>query len=466
MQNSLKMGSQLPPRIRALLSAAPGVYLVGGCVRDALRGDAPSDYDLAVAGDPAGFAARLARCAESRVVMMGKPGASVYRVPFQKRVFDVSPLQGGHIEADLIRRDFTINAMAWEPVSDRIIDPTGGRGDLGRQIRMVSASAFERDPLRLLRAFRLAAGLRLDIETATLDAIRACRHGIGEVAGERIREECLKFFRSGDSAPYLDQMAGSGLLESLLPELSPLKGIRPNRHHRFDAFTHTLAAYGHLEALLRSPGETVPESAPPIGAREAALLKWALVLHDIGKPTTASADASGADHYYDHEKKGADLAVAVCERLRFSKEETRFVETVVRHHLRPLHLYRLHGRDRLSRRAVSRFFLRCGADTPHILIHSLADYLGKGGTDPAEVRRFKAFIHLLADRFYNDFKVAAALPPLLTGRDLIQELKLTPSPVFKRLLTAVEEARLAGMIRTRKAAIEMAADLLSEMDAT
>jgi hypothetical protein len=261
-------------------------------------------------------------------------------------------------------------------------------------------------------------------------------------------------------------MAGSGLLERLLPELTPLKKIRPNRHHRFDAFTHTLAAYGHLEALLRSPGEAFPESAPPIGAPEAGLLKWAIMLHDIGKPATATADPSGEHHYYHHGKKGAELAAAVCGRLRFSNEETRFVETVVRHHLYPLHLYLLYGRDRLSRRAVSRFFLRCGAETPHILLHGFADYLGKGGTDPAEAGRFKAFIHLMADRFHGDFQKAAALPPLITGRDLIRELKLAPSPVFKTLLTAVEEARLAGEIRTRKAAMEMAADLLSEMDAT
>ncbi len=466
MENSVKIESSLPRRFREILSQTPGAYLVGGWVRDALIGKIPVDCDLAVASDPAGFAARLAEAAGSRVILMGKPGMQVHRVPFRDLSFDVSPLYGGHIAADLRRRDFTINAMAYEPASGRIIDPADGRRDLGRRIRMVSEAAFQQDPLRMLRAFRLAAVLGLAIEEKTLAAIRAHGDRIQGIAGERVREELVKFFHSDDSAPYLEQMAGSGLLETLLPELTPLKQCPPNRRHRFDPFTHTLAAYGHLEALLRSPEATFPATVAAIVPKEAALLKWAMVLHDIGKPPTCREDDAGEIHYHGHDRVGADLAAAVCGRLRFSREEGRFVEAVVRHHLGPLHLFLLHAQGRLGRRAVSRFFMRCGDQTAHVLVHGLADYLGKGRSDADETRRFTSFIRWMGGPLYADFKATSALPPLITGRDLIQELNLPPSPVFKRVLQGVETARLAGAVRTREEALQAAADLLSKMDDT
>lgn len=456
--------NSLPAPCRDLLRRSPGAYLVGGCVRDALLGRSPADYDLAVKTDPAGFAARLARRAGGRVVVMGKPGTRIYRVPFGEIVFDVSPLEGPDIEADLRRRDFTINAMALEPAAGRIIDPTGGRADLGRRIRMVSEAAFRRDPLRMLRAFRLAAGLGLAIESGTLSAIAAHRDQIRTIAGERIREELLKFFRSGASVPHLDRMADSGLLEAILPELTPLRRCRPNRHHRFDAFTHTLAAYGHLERVLTAPAENFPGVDVSIPPREAALLKWTMLLHDIGKPAAEKEDASGVIRYNDHSVLGADLAAAVCWRLRCSREEERFITEVIRRHLGPLQLFTLHEGGRLSRRAVSRFFIRNGDRTPYVLIHGLGDYLGKGRSDEVKTRRFRAFIRMMMDRFYGDFKEKSGRPPLITGRDLIRELKLTPSPVFSRILQGVETARLEGTVRTREEALRMAADLLAAAD--
>lgn len=451
----------LPAPLRTLLSETPGVYLVGGCVRDALTGRSPADYDLATASDPVDVAGRLARAAGSRVVVMGKPGVRIYRVPFGETVFDVSPIDGPDIEADLRRRDFTINAMAVEPAADRIMDPTGGQADLGRRVRMVSEAALQRDPLRMLRAFRLAAGLDLSIEDATLSAVKTHRDRIQGVAGERIREELLKFFLSSESASHLSQMAGSGLLEAILPEMTPMRRCRPNRHHRFDPFTHTLSAYGHLEDALNAPADLFPGGGRPIPPKEAALLKWTMLLHDIGKPAAAAEDAAGEIHYHDHQTLGAELAVAVCRRLRCAREEGRFMTDVIRLHLRPLHLFVLQGGGRLSRRAVSRFFIRAGDRTPHVLVHGLGDYLGKGRSDPEETRRYRAFTRDMMARFYGDFRAKSARPPLITGRDLIRELNLAPSPVFRRLLKQVESARLEGAVETREEALRLAADLLA-----
>lgn len=464
MEN-FNISSALPCCFKNLLKAEPGVYLVGGCVRDALIGKIPADWDMAATTDPLGVAERLAQVAGTRVVEMGKPGVQIFRVPFEETFFDVSPLYGGRIETDLENRDFTINALAWEPASGRLVDPAGGRQDLGCCIRMVSEAAFKQDPLRTLRAFRLAAALELTIEPNTLGAIKRCKDRIQAVSGERIREEFLKFFQAHDAAPFLENMAEIGLLEAVLPELAPMRNCRPNRHHKFDPLTHTLTAFRALESLLNQQAEDFScDTAIAIHPKKAALFKWAMLLHDIGKPAALSEDAAGEVHYYGHEKIGADMAAKVCQRLRFSTLETRFVEDMVRNHLQPLYLFRLDEKSQLTRRAVARFFMRCGDQAPYILIHALADFMGKGRSNPDEGQRFRAFIRCMVGESLRDFKKKSALPPLITGNDLIRELNLNPSPLFKKLLQAVETARLAGTINTREEALQAAADLLPDMD--
>ncbi len=442
---------------------------MGGCVRDLLAGETPADYDLAVSGQPAAFARQVADRHGGRPVAIGPERHRIFRVVAGKRVFDISPLAGDSIEADLKSRDFTINAMAFDLAGQALIDPEYGRTDLkNRVIRMVSPDAFISDPLRQLRAFRLAVQFRFRIAAQTLLALKANVGLIKACAGERIRAELLKMLSFSGSTDALAQMTDCGLLLNIIPELSPLADCRQNVHHSFDVWTHTLAAGRHLEALidpvnLKKKGARLCRAAAQLKDRNrTGLLKLALLLHDLGKPATRSTDTQGQVHFYGHGRRGVKIAAEICRRLKCSRRETDYLKGVIKNHLRPLFLFRLHAENRLSDRAVTRFFIQCGEMTPDILLHAVADFAGKRHTPGTDFSNFTSFIETLLARYFDTHTRRVARPGLLTGDDLMTAFGLHPSPLFKKLLTRVETARLAGEISKKHQALDLVRRLLDQ----
>jgi putative nucleotidyltransferase with HDIG domain len=446
--------------LSAILDSLPdaeGAYLVGGTVRDILIGRPPMDIDIAVARDARRFAARLAEDKGGRLVVMGSPGKVVYRVAAGDRLFDITPLAGKSLEKDLGRRDFTINAMALSLRSRRLVDLHGGQQDLrAGTVRMVHPNAFRRDPIRLLRAYRCAANLNFEINAATAAAIARQAGLISRAAAERIREEFFKTLQTPRCHRWLKEMAASGLLFHLFPELKPLRTCPQNpTFHRHDAWAHTLAAFDELEAILAPPPPRQIAAVVQLDRQATAWLKTALLLHDIGKPATQSLDPGGGIHFYGHEKTGAALAARISQRLRFSARERSFIDFIIGNHLRPLHLFDAWTRERLSPRAQTRFFMHCGDLTPPLLLHALADMRAKGG-EPAVSRAFTRFVFSQLEAFATTYIPRKAARPLISGHDLIAELQLTPSPVFKAVLDFITQEQLAGGIQTREAALSAA----------
>ncbi|HMA66177.1 MAG TPA: hypothetical protein VKO20_00025, partial [Desulfosalsimonadaceae bacterium] len=235
----------------------PGLFLVGGTVRDALLGGEPTDFDIAAAPPCGAVARRIAEKTGSRVAAIGKSGAYVYRIVAGNLRFDIAPIQGGSIEADLQRRDFTVNAMAWDLYRQKLLDPADGQTDLEKKyIRMLGENNLLADPLRMLRAYRLAAALGFRLERQTKTAIRRHARRITEAAGERIHDELMKMLACRRSLPWLREMDAAGLLTAIFPELQALKDCRQNNRHAFNAFSHTLEAFSHLENLLLAPEKT------------------------------------------------------------------------------------------------------------------------------------------------------------------------------------------------------------------
>ena len=451
--------------------AFPGIrpgttYIVGGSVRDALLGRPALDTDIAVVGNPQTFARQLADRLSGRYVRIGKSELTIHRVVVGPRIFDVSALHPGGIDDDLNCRDFTLNALAVDAATGELIDRSGGRRDLeAGTIRMVSQQVFDADPIRLVRAYRLSADLRFAIEPGTRKAIAGSARLISRSAGERIWAELRKIFSTATSVVTIERMAQDGVLTAIFPELAPLRACVQGGHHSFDVFSHSLKAYAHLEALLTETDHWLPADLPHAlwhpQQIPAAVLKLAMLLHDVGKPSARQADESGRVHFYGHGRKGAEIASGITSRLKMSRRDSDYVHFIIRSHIRPLHLFSAHCSNDLTDRAKARFFARCGPRTPDLLLHCMADIMGKGDNDERN-RRFIRFARQLMQQYLLDFLPRSALDPLLDGHALMKRFGLPPSPLVGKLLRTIRGAQLAGDIQSRDQALEMAESLLSD----
>ncbi|MBC8200285.1 MAG: CCA tRNA nucleotidyltransferase [Desulfobacteraceae bacterium] len=452
-----------------IIPKTKNAYLVGGSIRDVLLGLSPIDYDIAVLGNPEQFAKNIASKTSGRIIIMGKPGAAsggIIRVVSDDKIFDISSINDASIEDDLNQRDFTINAIAYSLSSGRIIDPLGGIQDLAdKKIRMVSKQAFIKDPIRMIRAYRICALLNFKIDPQTVSAIKKDAKLIKNSAGERIRTELFKILLSYKAYYYLSQMANAGLLREILPELDALKGCMQNRYHSYDVFDHTMKAFCCLERILNNYSEYIPEiynqNIKQLNKNKEYLLKFAILLHDIGKPAARSIDSQGNIHFYGHGKKGADMANKISKRLKLSTSERYYIDFIVRNHIRPLFLFISHQKKILTKKSITRFFIKCGDNTPALLLHTIADIQGKGNREDIKDAVFIEFAKAMLLRFFSDFMPEKIKPPLITGYDLIHEFGLTPSPLFKKILKIVQEERLSDKINTRQEALRLAKKILT-----
>ena len=487
---------------------AAGAFLVGGSIRDMLCGLSPLDYDVAVLGDPLEFAHQVLAHIKGRLVEIGKPGQTIIRVVSDTATIDVAQAKESSIEKDLMARDFTVNAMAFDLSAQRLIDPIGALRDLENHIiRMVSRDIFKQDPVRLLRAYRIATQLGFEIEPKTQAAIAENAARIHQSASERVRDEFFKLLAYSRSYPSIRQMVDSDLLFAILPELADLKDCRPSRHHRFNAFEHTLQAFNHLEQMLEAHWKSAPDAGASLVRRIAktrfALIKFCILMHDVGKPSTQTADGDGRLHFYGHAHSSAQITRHICRRLRCSNRFTDASYFLVRHHTRPRDLYttrqeqnatRLspsavgtirpesfdpelmteglmsksgpNGSSKSSPRATSRFFMDCGLYLPELLVMAAADTLGKASKPNRQHTTFIAFLAQLMLEFESEFRPKAAKPRLITGHDLIAEFGLKPSPLFKRILDRVEEERLSKREMTRQAAVQLVQELIQNQGPT
>lgn len=454
------------PFNKDILPETKDTYIVGGTIRDLLLHRTPTDYDIAVTGDPENFAEKMAERTKGHVIKLGKPGQTTIRVASGDKIFDITSLSGASIEDDLKKRDFTINAMAYHVYSEEVIDCLGGLQDLAdKKVRMVSRKIFIKDPVRLIRAYRISAHLNFTIESQTASTIKADAELIHNSAGERIRVELFSMLDTSKSYDYLSQMDNSGLLAEILPDLAPLKGCLQNRHHLYDVFEHTMKAYDHLEILLNELKAVLPDTFTQIrqyvDKNRPALIKCAILLHDIGKPLVKSTDSNGRSHFYGHARKSADLAQKISQKLRFSNHEKQFIDFIIRNHMKPLFLFTAHEKKMLTQKSLTRFYKKCGDMTPALLLHAIADIKAKQNGTHQRNRALISFAKKMIYDFFNRFKPISNEPPLITGHDLIKVFGLTPSPLFKKILDLVDDAKLTHTIKNRTEALGLVKEYLN-----
>jgi putative nucleotidyltransferase with HDIG domain len=471
---------QLLDRCREIAGAC-GVdaYVVGGTVRDVLLGRTSRDLDLAVDRDAMAVARRIAEAYPGHFVELDDVNA-VARVVLDSgpvRYIDVAQLQGG-LEADLRRRDFTVDALAVSLGGDTVVDVSGGLDDLAdRRVRMNSVQVFDTDPLRLLRGVRIAADLAFEIETATEAAIRERATRVNESAAERRRDELARIFSLDGAYAGLRLLDRVGLLDALLPEVGAGRGVtQPGDFHAYDVFEHALRtvealdvmlaparphgaaawiwdelwrAFGWCEAGLRAYlAEETTE-----GRTRWSLLKLAALLHDVAKPQTREVQPGGRVRFFGHADLGAKVAQRLLRRYRFSAKEVRFVTVLVAEHLRPVQLAR--AGEVPTRRALYRFHRDLADAGLAVLLLALADAAAaRGPKMTAEGwSRHVGYMNSLLVRSKEEEGIVNP-PRFLTGRDIIVKLGLPQGPAIGRLLEALREAQAAGEVTDVDGALE------------
>lgn len=333
-----------------LRAAGYEAFLVGGCVRDSLLGRVPEDWDLTTSARPAQVQAVFSG---ERLIETGlKHGTQTLLLDGQAMEITTYRTESAYtdhrhpdavsftasLREDLARRDFTVNAMAWSPETG-LVDPFDGRGDLNRSIlRCVGdpMRRFDEDALRILRALRFSAQLGFPIEAATAEAANALRQTLELVSRERIAAELTKLLCGADARRVL--LSYWQILAVPLPELAPMAGLdQRSRFHCYDVLEHCAAAV---------------EAVPP-----EKLLRWAALLHDVGKPRTATVDQDGAGHFYGHAAVGAAITEKILTRLRFDRDTVRRVTALVE-----LHDYPIAPPEGSPERAIRRMIGRLGEE--------------------------------------------------------------------------------------------------------
>ncbi len=444
-------------------------YFVGGLVRDELLGRTTKrDIDLAIDGDAAELARSFADTVGGAYYLMDEEH-DVARVILKDTYIDFAQLRGS-LREDLSTRDFTINAMARQLGSNELTDPFHGQKHLQtKQICSVSDGIFQNDPVRLLRAVRIAGELDFAIGAHTEGLMQRDAPLLAFASMERARDELYKILALPNPVAPLRQMDNLDLLAALLPEVTALKGMTQSLPHVYDVFEHTLHAvdelvkiqsHGYAEA---ANGEFVSELQSHFAQQISAdrergiLLRVATLLHDVGKATTRSVDPKGVVHFYEHEPHGAKICDEILRRLRFSNDEIEIVTRVVTHHLRPAQLA---SNGAVSNRAAYRFFRDTGDAGIDTCVIALADWRGKSAqqidTPREQDARQRAANASLLDRYFRAPEIVIAPPTLIDGHTLIKQLHLAPGPRVGELLEAIREAQAAGEVTTRKEAIAFA----------
>lgn len=446
---------------RTLQAAGYDAVIVGGPVRDALRGQRPSDVDIATSATPdqirALFKRTFVQGRGERHGTIGVIGASGEKYEVTTFRLDVDT-DGRHatvaftdsLEEDLLRRDFTINAIALRPGADEvgeIIDPFGGRSDLEEGVLRAVGEArvrFQEDYLRILRAYRFAARFGFQIEPATRAAMCEAVPGLWKVSVERIRDELSKLARQAQDrdavVAALNAMREDGALKVFLPELVDCYGVSQNEHHAFDVFTHIAGA----------------AAAAAVSTREPRMF-FALLLHDIGKPATRGVDAeTGKVHFRGHEELGAEMASDILERLKFPNADKDWIVEAVAQHMRLMHaeVPVMSGNDKAGRRTLGRI----ARDLRHITLDDLlairiADKSAAGIEGKQVKDEFVARVQELQEQMRQADRAFTIASLAITGNEVMAATGLKPGRQIGDILRALLEDVIEERVVNEKEAL-------------
>jgi poly(A) polymerase len=427
--------------VRTLRDAGHQAYLVGGCVRDLLLGREPADYDISTDATPDEvmriFPDTYAVGVQFGVVLVPPPktsetGTNNETVEVATFRSDIGYTDGRHPDEvrftkdsreDVARRDFTINGLLLDPITNQVLDFVGGREDLDAGIIRAIGNPelrFAEDKLRMLRAVRFASRFGYGIEPGTFAAIQTLASQIHQVSRERVRDELTRMLTEGHAREAFTLLDETGLLREILPEISAMKGVQqpPQFHPEGDVFVHTMLLLSKL-----------PHPCAPT-------LAWGALLHDVGKPPTFRV-APDRIRFDGHVDIGVRMAEKICDRLRFSNSEKNQIPALVENHMRFADVERM-------KESTFKRFIRIPQFGEHLELHRL---------DCESAHADLSLYDFTRNKMAELTPEAIRPAPLVTGEDLIAA-GYSPGPRFKEILSAVEDGQLEGSWESKDAAMK------------
>lgn len=428
------MGVSREALVEAFRARGFELWVVGGALRDELLGVDSGDEDFATDALPDDVE-NVARSLGAEVITVGKRFGTI-GVRASGRWSEITTFRGDSyadgsrwpdvqfgtsIEEDLARRDFTINALARDAYSGRVLDLYGGREDLeARVIRAVGEPVvrFQEDPLRILRGIRFASQLGFDIAETTLAAMQATAQLTATLSAERIGAEFDKLICGAHPRKGLEELHHSGVLPVLFPELEAMVGCDQNSFHHYDVWGHTIAT---VEAIA-----TEPENH--------RLRRWAALCHDVGKPPVRHRKKNGEWGFYQHETAGVDVAKEMLARLKVGRQLSMVITLLVRRHMdRP---------NPADRRSTRRFMARCEGHWRDLLALKRADNASHTYNDDA----YHDALEEMCERIEQEDAEALKAESPLDGNELVALFDREPGPWIRRIKLELSNRVLDGKL--------------------
>lgn len=490
--------SPIVASVREALPPDQKIYLVGGAVRDAMLGRTSHDLDFAVPADGIKLARRIANKMNGafypldterdtgRVVLIREDGT--------RTVMDFASYRGADIEADLHDRDFTINAIAYDLGAETIFDPLNGANDVrAKRIRVCAPESLSDDPVRVLRAVRLAAGLSFQIEAETRQKLKQAARELRSVSPERLRDELFRILEGPQPGTAMRALEMLGVLPHVLPELPALKGVEQPTPHVYEVWAHTLAGLNYLDEILAALAPNYdPESTGDLFTgllvlrlgryREQfaahfanqlntdrslrSLLFFAALYHDVAKPACKAVGDDGRIRFWGHDEQGAEMAARRANALHLSNDEIQRLRLIIRHHMRVhFHSTRMETEHKTpSRKAIYRFFRDAGEASVDLVLLALADTRAtRGHTLTQETWTATLDIcRIFLENYWEKPAETVSPPRLLNGNEVMAEFLLESGPHVGEILEAIREAQATGKVGTREEALAFAHEWLNQ----
>ena len=436
-------------------------YLVGGYIRDLIiSGKLSPDRDIIInSQNTREKALELSKKYDLYFVPLDEE-YEIYRLIFKDKVnyIDIAKMLNNNLSDDILRRDFTINAIAYDINNKKIVDLIGGIDDIKKKkINEINRQNFYDDPLRMLRLFRFISKTGFSASQQLYDFIKENHTLISSCSKERINIEIMKMFEGDFCSQTLPLFDETGMAEFLFPSIKEIKKIPPNTHHHLDLFHHLIETVRQIENNLKNETPEIKDyfSETVFGStNRLSHLKFAAFFHDLGKPSTWTIEPeTGRHRFIKHDDAGAKLIVPILKEYKFSKKQIEYIQNIIKYHIYPSAL--VHDSDR-TEKSTMRFFRKTEGFTLDLIQIAKADRLSARGVDVSDemVKNNLQKLSDLQDLYLKSKDEMKPLEKLLDGFEIMEILNIPQGERLGYIINELKEAQISGTVTNKSQAIE------------